>query len=125
MNIKYNCDACGGTGVIDRSPQVGDVLEPLDGSGFPNGLHPILFTGTSNPFKPVRVLCVEGDVLGIVPLHWDDRDIRHKEMFNGDTYSAITWLWEVKNGELETICEYGFWIYAPACHLKWVKNDNP
>ena len=60
MNIKYNCDACGGTGVIDRSPQVGDVLQPLDGSGFPNGLHPILFNGTGIPFKPVRVYAWRG-----------------------------------------------------------------
>ena len=54
--------------------QIGDIVIPLDGSSMNAELHKLLFTETSKPFKPVKVLAIEGNLLGVAPLnvgeHW-------------------------------------------------------
>lgn len=113
MNMGLKCQRCNGSG--KRQLSVGDIVTPRDGSGFPNGLHSILFQGTGENFKPVRVLSIQGNMLGVVPVHWDDKEIRHTELFGkeGRAYQASNWIWV--NGK--SVTEYGFWIDVTVSHL--------
>ena len=118
MKIKESCNQCGGSGSITRQIKKGDIMTPRDGSGMPRGLHHVLWNGhgrrdlylpPAEAFKPIRVLRVEGDMLAVVPLHWDDAEIQRKEMLDQNIGPALTWIPDADNDI--------FWIYAPHCHL--------
>jgi len=116
MEITETCKQCGGRGSITRQIEVGDIITPGDGSGMPNGLHHILWNGVSKavPFKPVRVLQVEGNMLAVQPLHWDDKETRYREILDNSVSPALSWIPNADRGV--------FWIYAPHCHpIKEVK----
>ncbi len=118
MEYVKTCNHCGGTGKITRELKVGDIIQPTDGSSMPNALHKILWNGHGVPscdlplgaekaFKPVRVLSIEGSLIAVVPVHWDDREIRHKEMFDKEIYPALSYIYE---GKGKYVSDYGFWI---------------
>ena len=126
MNIKQTCQHCGGNGFINTTIKVGDIIQPRDGSGMPNALHHLLWNGSdpcnkgrdlplpqNEAFKPVRVLSIEGDMLAVIPLHWDDRDIRHKEMFDDKVYPALSYIWKGNYHNNTSIYDHAFWINAP------------
>jgi hypothetical protein len=94
MEIRKTCEQCGGSGFITQQIKVGDIITLGDGSGMPNALHHILWNGVDKTvsFKPVRVLQVEGNMLAVQPLHWDDKEIRYKEMFDKEVYPALSWI---------------------------------
>ena len=106
MEIKTTCNCCGNT--TTRQIKVGDTIELGDGSGMPNGLHHVLWNGVGSnpPFKPVRVVRVEGNTLAVIPLHWGNREFAHKEKFDDKVYPALSWLLDSRDI---------FWVYAPHC----------
>lgn len=108
MKIKKTCSECGET--TTKEIKVGDIITPRDGSGMPNGLHHVLWNGCGKdvPFKPVRVLQVEGNMLAVTPLHWDDST--NREQFDDKVYPALSWI-PSRRGSRDV-----FWIYAPHCH---------
>ena len=114
MEISKKCDRCGGGGYIKREIKLGDVLVPHDGSGMPNALHKLTFNGTGKGFKPVEVLAVSGEMLGVTPASWNNKETMLRERFEDDVYPAITSLWA--NG---TRYGEGFWINAKVSHLTY------
>lgn len=119
MFIETTCKVCGGTGKHRREIRVGDVVTPQDGSAMCHALHRILFRGTGMGFKPVRVVAIEGDMLGVVPVHWDNWEVRNKEMYRGDlpASDASVWIWKGTYANNQVVVEAGFWINAHISHL--------
>ena len=62
--------------------RIGDVVKPIDGSSMPAGFHKLLWNGkevgppyplpSEIAFKPVKVLAIEGNLLGVAPLDWKE-----------------------------------------------------
>ncbi len=128
MKIEVTCKECGAR--HNREIKVGDVVKPYDGSGMPNALHHLLWNGSepcnkgrtlplpsNEAFKPVRVLSIEGDMLAVIPLHWDNLDIRHQEMFNDKVYPALTHIWKGDYHNYKSVYDHAFWIHAPVCYI--------
>ena len=109
MKIKGSCSQCGGS--ITKEVEAGDIITLGDGSGMSNGLHHVLWNGWGKdvPFKPVRVLRVEGNMLAVTPLHWE-KDAGNREQFDDKVYPALSWI-PSRGGSRDV-----FWIYAPHCH---------
>lgn len=120
MKVITKCSCCDGTGKTTREIKVGDVLTPLDGSGMPTGLQGILFTKTRSPFRPIRVLDIQGKLLAVEPAHWNGKDIDRKwedlHKNNEAALHASMWIWE-DNDDIDVISQCGFWIDAQRCHL--------
>jgi len=121
MKFTVTCDKCNGKGVIERELRIGDIVTPCDGSAMPNALHKLLWNGhgrtdlpllMNEAFKPVRVLAISGEFLGVTPASWTNRDTMMAERFREDIYPAISCLWVggKQYGE-------GFWINAKISHL--------
>lgn len=109
MKYIMKCKVCDG-----RELKLGDIVTPTDGSAMPNALQKLTWNGScGSGFKPVRVLAISGEMLGVVPASWDDKDTRIAEMFREDVNPAIASLWvgNERYGE-------GFWINAHTSHLK-------
>jgi len=113
MKIERTCECCHGEGVVIDTVKVGDVITPNDGSGMPTGLHHVLWNGVDSapPFKPVRVVRIEGDALAVVPLHWENKGIKYDELLDANVSPALSWLPEAHEREV-------FWVYAPYCFFR-------
>jgi hypothetical protein len=127
VRIEYQYDKCKGV-AISRKIRVGDVIQPLDGSGMPNVLHTLLWNGVGiryqdlplspeTAFKPVRVLSIEGDMLAVVPLYWDNFDAKWKDWRNDEVRAALSYVWKTQlwnHSQFDCIAEKAFWIHGPA-----------
>jgi len=124
MFIETKCKECGGTGKHRREIRVGDVVTPQDGSAMCNALHRILFNGvgSSPPFKPVRVVAIEGEMLGVVPVHWDNQQTYIDEMYHGEhpVGDSACWIWRGTYNNPKSVTGAGFWIHAHVSNLKEV-----
>jgi len=120
MLVETTCAACGGTGKLRREIRVGDVITPQDGSGMCDALHMILFLGVGKGFKPVKVVAIEGNMLGVEPVHWGNEDTMHKEMYHGDNPvgASTSWIWKGTYTNNEALSRNGFWIDAHISNLK-------
>ena len=120
ININKPCNCCHGSGKVSRTIKIGDIVTPNDGSSMCMDLHRILRAGTGRPFKPVRVVAIEGDMLGVIPVHWDDKDLRHKEIFGeGGVYESKCHIWKGHESDtFKLITEYGFWIHAHVSNIQ-------
>lgn len=132
MKIIRECFICGQK--TESEIQVGDVVKPYDGSGMPNGLHSILWNGAGRrhlplpqeeAFKPVRVVSIEGDMLAVVPFHWDkDRGTARKEEFSNEIYPALCPIWKETYDGWGVLCDHAFWIHGPTSNLHLLSRDN-
>jgi len=57
MIVKSRCEACGGSGRIERELRVGDIVTPQDGSAMCSALHSILFKGTGRGIQTCKSSC--------------------------------------------------------------------
>ena len=114
MKGKVFCKECGN--IVISELERGNVVTPKDGSSMCSTLHSILFRGPGMGFKPVRIIDIQGKMLAVEPAHWDDKDVRNKELW-GDKFpyahSASTWIWGSReHSNYKVLSEYGFWIDA-------------
>ena len=124
MKIETTCKEC--SNKISREIQIGDIVYPCDGSSMCSSLHHrLIITDTRSKdrywwvhgFEAVRVLAIEGNLLGVQPIDWkldyncpeDDRLRASKsQLYGGETCQNF--------GE-------GFWIYAG--HVRAEKQNRP
>ncbi len=124
MKIETTCDKCGSK--INREIQIGDIVYPHDGSSMCSALHhKLIITDTGSKdkywwvhgFEAVRVLAIEGNLLGVQPLDW-------KLDYNCPEDDKL----HASKSELygEKDCQHfgeGFWIYAG--HVRAEKQNRP
>jgi len=58
-------------------------------------------------------------MLAVIPLHWDDLEIRRKERFDEKIYPAISGIW--KGYGINNVGE-GFWIHGPTSSPILIKD---
>ena len=128
MELKQTCKHCGGNGFTNIQIKVGDIIQPQDGSSMSPVLHRLLWNGLGHSaegaFKPVRVLSIEGDMIAVVPLYWDNPDICHKERFDDKVYPTLCHVWKGTYTNANSICDYAFWINAPISNPIMAKRGN-
>jgi len=114
MKVKQICKYCGQpTSEVELKP--GDIIKCHDGSGMNEALHRVTFLGNDKGFKPLRILKIVGDMAAVVPLHWDDTDVRFREKWDKENpaYLGYQWIWGEKNPgkyTYECLSKEGFWI---------------
>jgi len=124
MKIETTCKECGSK--INREIQIGDIVYPWDGSSMCSALHrelAITNTGSKDRyswvhgFKAVKVLAIEGNLLGVQPLDWE-RDYNRPE--DDKLYASKS---ELYGGEPCQNFGQGFWIYAG--HVSVKQQNRP
>jgi hypothetical protein len=126
LKIERKCKCCDGTGIEKKEVEIkaGMTLIPVDGSSMPNALHSLLFKGVNKEgFYSVKVLGVEGRMIAVIPSTWVNRDVRHKEKYNPEIYSALSAIFiggtgveHILSFDGDNIAE-GFWMFAGHCRL--------
>jgi hypothetical protein len=119
MEFLSTCKHCKGSGKTTTTIRVGSIIQPTDGSSMCNALHKMLWNGegrTNLPlpqneaFKPVRVVAIEGNMLAVVPLHWEDRIGRITDRQDDKCYAAMSSIWT--GNPYKHVATRGFWIHA-------------
>lgn len=109
--VELVCKHCDGKGIssVEIVINAGDIVIPTDGSSMPWPLHKVLWCKESGKFKPVRVIAIKGDLLAVLPAHWDN----FNECTSGE-YSlldpCLCWLEEYWGTR-----DRGIWILARHC----------